>query len=184
MIDNSEKLNIDTTKDEMMITFLSSAITDISSYIHLSDTKVSIIMGSMVALVAGCAACYSPIDRSISCIKPWSIIGVLFIFLSVVCILSGVSVFLFGVLTISGHVSNINYKSKWFITGEYSFDEYLNDIKNMSNKSIIENMSAELYKLNDINRQKSKTVKCVMISFETNLLSAFFIGILFLIIAS
>ena len=37
---------------EIKQAFLASAISDISSYIQLSDTKVSIIMAAMVALVA------------------------------------------------------------------------------------------------------------------------------------
>lgn len=37
---------------EIKQAFLSNAISDISSYIQLSDTKVSIIMAAIVALIA------------------------------------------------------------------------------------------------------------------------------------
>lgn len=46
---------------EIKQAFLASAISDISSYIQLSDTKVSIIMAAMVALVAAVVSCYEPI---------------------------------------------------------------------------------------------------------------------------
>ena len=46
---------------EIKQSFLASAITDISTHIQLADTKVSIIMGALVALIAGILACYEPI---------------------------------------------------------------------------------------------------------------------------
>ena len=39
--------------DEIKQAFLSSAISDISAYIQLADTKVSIIMAATVALIVG-----------------------------------------------------------------------------------------------------------------------------------
>lgn len=68
---------------EIKQSFLSSAISDISSYIHLIDTKVSIILGALVALIAGLLACYEPIGFLIKNIKPCSWIGtiaIIFIF--------------------------------------------------------------------------------------------------------
>ena len=95
-----------------------------------------------------------------------------------------VGVFIFGILTISGHNSKIDYNSKWFFTKsckEYSFDRYITDIKEMKNEDIIENLAAELYKLNDINRQKMKTMKWEIRSFSLVLMSTFVIIILFLL---
>ena len=46
---------------EIKQSFLASAISDISTYIQLTDTKVSIIMGAVVAILVGIAACYEPI---------------------------------------------------------------------------------------------------------------------------
>lgn len=66
-------------------------------------------------------------------------------------------------------------------TKEYSFDAYKHDLNQMTDNDIVENMGAELYKLNDINRQKSKTMKWTIGSFATALVSAGVIGILFLI---
>ena len=40
--------------------FLSSAISDISAYIRLADTKVSIIMAAVVAILARLLTCYEP----------------------------------------------------------------------------------------------------------------------------
>lgn len=61
MAHNSNENNNKTT--EIKQNFLASAITDISTYIQLADTKVSIIMGAVVAILVGIAACYEPIER-------------------------------------------------------------------------------------------------------------------------
>ena len=57
---NNERSN------ELKQAFLSCAISDIATYIQLADTKVSIIMGALVALIAGIFACYEPIFQAFS----------------------------------------------------------------------------------------------------------------------
>lgn len=158
---------------EIKQNFLASAISDISTYIQLSDTKVSIIMGAVVAILVGIAACYEPIERLVNNISPCSWYGVLLIILIIVGFISMILTFVFGLLTVRGHSSIINYKSKWYLaksTKEYSFAEFCNDIKNMNDYDIITNMAAELYKLNDINRQKLRTVKWTLIAFSVFLI--------------
>lgn len=158
--------------NEIKQTFLSSAISDISTYIQLSDTKTSIILGATVALVVGFFACYDPIFSAFSNVKPCSFLGVSIIIISLLNLLSLIAVFLFGILTISSHVSIIGYKSKWFLPQtckEYSFDAFRQDVEAMTDVDVIENMAAELYKLNDINRQKAKTMKWTIRSFSLSL---------------
>ena len=116
---------------EIKQAFLASAISDISSYIQLSDTKVSIIMAAMVALVAAVVSCYEPILCALDKIKPCSWVGVAIVIFSTLFFISFVAVFVFGILTIRGHSSNIGYKSKWFLpqtTKEYSFEVYKKDL--------------------------------------------------------
>lgn len=176
--------NVDERFNEMKQSFLASAITDISSYIQLADTKVSIIMGALVALIAGVLACYEPIIEVVSNVKPCSWVGVSVVIFSALCLSSVIAVFVLGILTIRGHSSIINYQSKWYLpqsSTEYSFDKYKQDVLSMSNKDIIENMAAELYKLNDINRQKSKTMKWTIRSFSFALFTAAVLGALLLI---
>lgn len=171
--------------NEMKQAFLSNAISDISIYIQLADTKVSIIMGALVALIAGVISCYEPIYKIISCIKPCSWLGILFVIFSIICIFSVLAVFVFGILTIRGHISKINFESKWFLskdTKSYSFETFLIDIKGMSNEDILDNMAAELYKLNDINRQKAKTMRWVMRFFSSSLIAAFVLFLIFLVV--
>lgn len=67
---------------EIKQAFLASAISDISSYIQLSDTKVSIIMAAMVALVAAVVSCYEPILCALDKIKPCSWVGVAIVIFS------------------------------------------------------------------------------------------------------
>lgn len=169
---------------EIKQAFLASAISDISSYIQLSDTKVSIIMAAMVALVAAVVSCYEPILCALNNIKPCSWLGVTIIFFSVLLFISFVAVFVFGILTIRGHSSNIGYKSKWFLpqsTKEYSFEVYKKDVQEMTDEDVIENMVAELYKLNDINRQKLRTNRWVILSFSSTLITASVICILIVV---
>ena len=168
-------------KVELKQAFLSSAISDISSYIQLSDTKVSIIMAAMVALIAAVISCYEPILCALDNIKPCSWLGITITFFVVLFFIGFAAVFIFGILTIRGHFSNIGYKSKWFwlqSTKEYSFDAYKREVQEMTDEDIIENMAAELYKLNDINRQKLRTNKWVIRSFSSTLITAGIICIL------
>ncbi len=53
----------------------------------------------------------------------------------------------------------------------------------MDDEDIIDNMTAELYKLNDINRQKLKTNKWVIRSFSATLISPAVICVLLAISA-
>ena len=168
---------------EIKQNFLSSAISDISTYIQLTDTKVSIIMGAAVAILVGIGACYEPISNAIEKIIPCSWIGVLFIILTVSGALSVILIFVFGILTVRGHVCVISYKSKWFLSKsakEYSFDEFTKDIQEMTAEDVIINMAAELYKLNDINRQKMKTMKWTLYTFSALLVVILAIAVLFL----
>lgn len=185
IIENSKNdINHNIVGTEMKQEFLANAISDISAYIQLADTKVSIIMGSIVALVAGILASHELIYQSFSNVDFNGWLGIFIAVFIYFYILSTSGVFVFGILTIRSHVSKIDYKSKWFISlscKEYSFNDYNNDLHVMTNEDIIENMGAELYKLNDINRQKSKTMKWALLSFSASLLSVVIIGFLLLI---
>ena len=108
-------VNVDEHFNEMKQSFLASAITDVSCYIQLADTKVSIIMGALVALIAGVLACYEPIIEVVSNIKPCSWVGVSVAIFSILCLSSVIAVFVLGILTIRGHSSIIDYKSKWYL---------------------------------------------------------------------
>lgn len=168
---------------EVKQAFLSSAISDISTYIQLVDTKVSIIMAAVVAIIVGAFSCDELITESIAQIKPCSWLGGSLIIFTITLIVCVIGVFVFGILTIRGHSLKIGYRSKWFLpqsTSEYSFDAYKEDVFAMSDEDLIENMAAELYKLNDINRQKSKTYKWTLNCFCTFLMAAFIICALFL----
>lgn len=160
---------------EIKQVFLSSAIGDISTYIQLADIKVSIIIAAVVALIAGVLSCHESIYTIWKNIKPCSWLGVCIIIFAILLIVSIFAIFIFGILTIRGHSSKVKYNSKWYINksiAEYSLKEYQKDIALMNKKDIIENMAAELYKLNDINRQKALTNRFVMISFSVTVVSA------------
>ena len=104
-MDNANTANAKKKTDEIKQAFLSSAISDISAYIQLADTKVSIIMAAAVALIVGLFACYEPIGKLIASVKPCSWQGVALLVLAALLAVSTISVFVFGILTIRSHVS-------------------------------------------------------------------------------
>lgn len=164
--------------------FLASAIADISSYIHLVDTKVSILMAAIVAILVGMLTCADYIGNVLSRVPPCSWCGVLLVVLSIVLIVSVIGMFSFGLATIRVHSSKIGHSSKWFLgqsPSEYSFDSYKADVLRMSNVDIIEDMAAELYKLNDINRQKQRACKWMLRFFSVALASLFMIFLILMI---
>ena len=171
-----EDINIETKQ-----AFLSSAISDISSYIKLTDTKVSIIMAVIAAIIAAIATCYKDILDNMSSIKWCSLIGVIEILFLLAFIVGLAGVFLFGILTIRGHKPKLNYKSKWFIIDSvetYPFENYKIDVMQMTDADILDNMAAELYKLNDINRQKLNSYKWLIRCLSVSIFS---IGMLLLL---
>lgn len=183
-MDETNVMNVENKTIEVKQSFLSSAISDISAYIQLADTKVSIIMTAVVAIIMGAFACYEPIGDLISFMKPCSWKRVVFIISMITLVISIIGIFAFGILTIRSHASKIGYKSKWFLlqsSKEYSFDLYKEDILSMSDKDVIVNMAAELYKLNDINRQKNATYKWTLRFFSAVLISIGVICVLLLV---
>lgn len=163
-------------KYEVKQAFLANAITDISSYVQLIDTKVSIIMAAVVAIIVGILSGYDTIMELCSFILPCSWLGTAFLITVGVNVVSLICIFIFGILTIRSHSSKVDYKSKWFLaesTEMYSIDAYKADVLSMEDNDIIENMAVELYKLNDINRQKSLTYKWTLRSFTAFLITCF-----------
>ena len=82
-MDNIDIANAEKRTNEIKQAFLSSAISDISSYIQLSDTKVSIIMAASVALIVGLFSCYEFIGQLITSVSPCSWQGVILFILIV-----------------------------------------------------------------------------------------------------
>jgi hypothetical protein len=176
-----ESKKIEHKNTETKQAFLSSAISDVSSYIHLTDTKVSIIMAIMAAMIAIITKCYEFIMNQLIMIKPCNVFSVLSVILLLIFIISFVGVFVFGILTIKGHQPKLKYNSKWFIAKsveDYTFEMYKKDVSQMTDADILENMAAELYKLNDINRQKLNLYKWVIRCLSA---SAFSIVVLILL---
>lgn len=158
---------------EVKQAFLSAAITDISAYIQLIDTKVSIIMGAVAAFLAALLSSAESIHSTFSTMQ-YSKYERCFIYLILVMgFASVVFLFITGIMTIRAHFSKVNYSSKWFLTeskNEYSYKQHINDVIMMTDQNIIENMTVELYKLNDIYKQKAATMKWSIRSFTVLLL--------------
>ena len=99
-MENTNIANATEKSNEIKQAFLSSAISDISGYIQLADTKVSIVMAATVALIVGLFACYEPIETFFASVKPCSWQGVALFILASLLVISTIGVFVFGILTI------------------------------------------------------------------------------------
>lgn len=168
---------------QMKQSFLTSAIADISASIQLTDTKVSIIVGATVAILVGVAACYQPISDIVKSIRICSCEGKILLILFFVGLFCTAVTFLFGIITISAHSCEVKYKSKWYLKDsmeKYQFEEYMLDVSRMKEKDIILNMTAELYKLNDINRHKINTFKVTLIAFSVLLAVLIIVSCIFI----
>jgi hypothetical protein len=84
-----------------------------------------------------------------------------------------------SVRTLDGLNKNINNMFKLGLLSVESIDNHISGL--VKNDDIIKNMAAELYKLNDINRQKMKTMKWTLYSFSTLLIAIAVIAVLLLI---
>ena len=167
---------------ELKQAFLSNAISDISSYIHLTDTKVSIIMAILAVMIATITACHEFIMNKILVSKSSFLYFILIVGVLLCFIISLAGVFIFGILTIKGHQAQLKYNSKWFIEKSvetYTFETYKKDALQMTDDDILENLTAELYKLNDISRQKLTSYKWVIRSLSVSILS---LSVLFLLV--
>ena len=83
------------------------------------------------------------------------------LFLLLVTLFFLIIVFYNGFGTIKARIGSLRYQSKWFFfpdcnNREEDFKKYAKDILDMDDDAIIENMTAELYKLNSIYAVKIK----------------------------
>ena len=127
--------------------YLSAAISDISGYIHLMDTKVSIIMAAQGVIIAGLLSIY---DNLIDAIELYHSI------LEKSVVLISVSGFIvFTILVYAGRIQN-------------GAEKYLEELNAKSEEELLDDMAIELFKLNDINLKKMKlanmTVKLFIFS--------------------
>lgn len=158
--------------------FLNSAISDISGYIKFFDTKVSIIMSALGVIISGIINCRQIIYDTYKGTEDCSLLHIFFCFLLIIFVLNVVLVYCWGILTIRAHVCNLNFKSLWFLKENkesYPFETYRADIEKMTTKNIVDTLAAELYKLNDIYRQKASTTKKTVASFAATLIVLFVI---------
>lgn len=152
--------------------FLSSAISDIAGHTNVFDTKVSIVMAALGVIISGLINCWELLYDSYKCLERGSMLYISFCFILFLFCISMVLVYFWGVQTIRTHACNISFKSLWFIREkqeEYPFEIYKSDIENLTVKDIINNMSAELFKLNDIYRQKQVTTRRTVSAFAVAL---------------
>lgn len=158
--------------------FLNSAINDVSGWIKFLDTKVSIIMAALGIVISGIINCREIIYDTYQMLQVYSLLHIFFCVLVFMFAIATVLVYFWGLQTIKAHRCNINFKSLWFIIekkDDYPFEVYKEDIKKMTEKDVIDALAAELYKVNDIYRQKAVTMKRTICAFGIALIVLFII---------
>lgn len=159
-------------------TFLNSAINDVSGWIKFLDTKVSIIMAALGIVISGIINCREIIYVTYQMLQAYSLLHIFFCVLVFMFAITTVLVYFWGLQTIKSHRCNINFKSLWFIIekkDDYPFEVYKEEIKKMTEKDVIDALAAELYKLNDIYRQKATTMKRTICALGMALIVLFII---------
>lgn len=129
--------------------FLISAINNITQFIQLSDTKISIVMAANIGIIAIFLSSFSAphINQSL-------LYYIFYLMMVLFIVFWGLSM-LFSVLSIKSRISKCSYKSNWFFsTNEFDYLTKFEEIYRMNSKEIIKNLSVELYKLNRIHMQK------------------------------
>lgn len=158
--------------------FLNSAINDVSGWIKFLDTKVSIIMVALGVVISGIINCREIIYDTYQMLQVYSLLHIFFCVLVFMFAIATALVYFWGLQTIKAHRCNINFKSLWFIIDkkdDYPFEIYKEDIKKMTEKDVIDALAAELYKVNDIYRQKAVTMKRTICVFGIALVVLFII---------
>lgn len=158
--------------------FLNSAINDVSGWIKFLDTKVSIIMAALGVVISGIINCRETIYETYQMLQVYSLLHIFFCVLVLMFAIATVLVYFWGLQTIKAHRCNINFKSLWFIIekkDDYAYEIYKEDIKKMTEKDVIDALATELYKVNDIYRQKAVTMKRTICVFEIALIVLFII---------
>lgn len=158
--------------------FLNSAINDVSGWIKFLDTKVSIIMAALGIVISGTINCREIIYATYQMSQAYSLLHFFFCVLVLIFAITTILVYFWGLQTIKSHRCNINFKSLWFIIekkDDYPFEVYKEDIKRMTEKDVIDTLAAELYKVNDIYRQKAVTMKRTICAFGITLIVLFII---------
>lgn len=158
--------------------FLNSTINDVSGWIKFLDTKVSIIMAVLGVVISGIINCREIIYDTYQMLQVYSLLHIFFCVLMFMFAIATALVYFWGLQTIKAHRCNINFKSLWFIIDkkdDYPFEIYKEDIKKMTEKDVIDALAAELYKVNDIYRQKAVTMKRTICVFGIVLVVLFII---------
>lgn len=139
--------------------FLYSAISDISNVIKFLDTKVSIVMALLGIIINVFIICRGTIFQIYKSLEDNVLKGILIIFLSIslicICVM-----FYYGICIINSHSCNkTSCDSLWFMEHDIGFEDYFEKINKMTYDVLLKNLSAELYKLNDIFKQKNTCMK-------------------------
>lgn len=159
------KTNYNDTND-----FLKAAISDLTGNLTLIDTKISIIMATVGVILGLVVACKSNIIKAYYFYDDICIFKTVFLLLSAAYIVSVIITFVYGIKCIMIRFGKSNSSSLWFFkTADYggiTEQNYIRKVRNMTDKSIMKNLSVEVYKLNSINNCKMHTGKLTIIMFS------------------
>lgn len=164
--------------------FLKSAISDLAGNLALVDTKISIILATVVVVLGLVVACKSSILRAYDFYSNTCVWKALFLFLSFACIVSIILTFVFGVRCVMIRFGKSKTKSLWFFrTEEYggiSEKNYIEKAIKSTDDTILNSLASEVYKLNKINNKKMNEGKKTIVFFS---ISCGIISVLMMMVA-
>ena len=150
--------------------FLKVAISDLAGNLNLLDTKISIIIATVGVILGLVATCKSNILKAYYFYEDICYFKAIFLLLAVSYIVSIIVTFICGIKCIMIRFGKSNSSSLWFFDteayGGISERRYIQKVKCMSEKTIMKNLSVEVYKLNKINNRKMRTGKTTIILFS------------------
>ena len=170
--------------------FLLAAISDLTGNLNLLDTKISIVMATVGAILGVAVACKSNILKAYNYYSNSCILKILFLLFLFIFVLSVLTTFICGIQCIMIRVGKSKSPSLWFFNtekfGGISEQDYYRKIKRMTNEDINKNLSTELYKLNAINNCKMRSGRNTILFFSISSFAFFammiMVGISYLVV--
>lgn len=150
--------------------FLKVAISDLTGNLTLLDTKISIIIATAGVILGLVVACKSNVLKAYYFYANNCCTKCMFLLLSLTYIINVIITFIYGIKCIMIRFGKSKSSSLWFFDtesyGGLSEEIYIKKIKCMSDETIMQNLSAEVYKLNTINNRKMRAGKTTIIMFS------------------
>lgn len=148
---------------------LLATISDLSGNLKLLDTKVSILIAAAGVIFGALISCRGNIFKAYNYFSMIPYLKYIFLILTICYIVSIVIFISYGLSTIMPRIGKSRKNSIWFFdTDIVSEEKYKEKISNYSTQDLLECLESEVYKLNQINRNKIKRSRIAIKTFKVS----------------